>query len=120
MRLDDVFDPWGIEHVERLDSSAFAQVSLEEIWLAAIAMVGQDNILPAIQKAPRRVEPDEAHPTDEECWSMHGRLCCTRTAQMEDRMRETNTSSSDGLISRTLVTAIPFARSAAASASAEK
>ena len=65
MRLEDLGDARGVEHVELLDCDARAQVRLQKIRLAAIGVIRDDDVLASVEQAARGMQADEAHPTDE-------------------------------------------------------
>jgi hypothetical protein len=66
IRANDALNSRGVGDVELLDEAALADLVLEKVGLAAVRVIRDDHILAGIEKTSGGVEPDEAHPTDEQ------------------------------------------------------
>src|SRR4029450_12183487 len=64
--VDDVFDLLGVGYVELFAQGAGAQGGLKEVWLAAVLVVGDDDVLAGVEEGARGVQADEAHAADEQ------------------------------------------------------
>ena len=71
MLLDDIGHAGSVDHVELLHLDPFADLVFEKVWFTAIGVIRHDDVLASVQKPSRRVQPDKAHPTNEQRWSRH-------------------------------------------------
>ena len=61
MAANDVEHGVRTGDIEALDKDALAKLVFDEVRLAPLLELRDDDVLAAIQEAPRRVQPDEAH-----------------------------------------------------------
>ena len=70
---DDALTRGFVSYVELLDLDARADVGLQKVGLAAVLVVGDDDVLAGVEEAARRVQADEAHAADDKCGTGHQR-----------------------------------------------